>query len=401
VDAARTAKRIITDKGKVAMIYRRTKKEMPVGADEIKALLEEGVELIELTTPVSIRQNNQQQLFLTCIKMNLGEPDQSGRGRPVPIKGTEFELKFDSIITAIGQDIYLDFLPDEKLQVNPNTFETQFENVFAGGDVLRGADSLINAIGDGRKAAKEIINKFKIISVQKTEMGEKISLAEFQKKQAYREFGIKLPETDLSERNSFELVNPVLTNEQAIKEAERCLYCDDICNICVGVCPNFANVAFETERKRIPVYKIFNNVNEQKFEVISHFQIDQTNQILNIADFCNECGNCVTFCPTNGSPFQIKPRFYLTEESFKKEEFGYLISKNQIKYKSKSGVESLSLKDFFLIYENKNIIANFDKDNFELIEFSFRSNIPEEIILEKAAEMYYLFINLNNHSLLN
>jgi putative selenate reductase len=401
VDAARTAKRIITDKGKVAMIYRRTKKEMPVGADEIKALLEEGVELIELTTPVSIRQNNQQQLFLTCIKMNLGEPDQSGRGRPVPIKGTEFELKFDSIITAIGQDIYLDFLPDEKLQVNPNTFETQFENVFAGGDVLRGADSLINAIGDGRKAAKEIINKFKIISVQKTEMGEKISLAEFQKKQAYREFGIKLPETDLSERNSFELVNPVLTNEQAIKEAERCLYCDDICNICVGVCPNFANVAFETERKRIPVYKIFNNVNEQKFEVISHFQIDQTNQILNIADFCNECGNCVTFCPTNGSPFQIKPRFYLTEESFKKEEFGYLISKNQIKYKSKSGVESLSLKDLFLIYENKNIIANFDKDNFELIEFSFRSNIPEEIILEKAAEMYYLFINLNNHSLLN
>jgi len=401
VDAARTAKRIITDKGKVTMIYRRTKKEMPVGTDEIKALLEEGVELTELTAPVSIMKNNQQQLLLTCIKMNLGEPDQSGRKRPVPIKGTEFEMKFDSIITAIGQDIYLDFLPDEKLQVNPNTFETQFEKVFAGGDVLRGADSLINAIGDGRSAAKRIIENSKIISAKKNERERKLSPAEFQKMQAYREYGIKLPEIDLSERKSFELVNPVLTNEKAIKEARRCLYCDDICNICVGVCPNFANIEFKSERKRIPVYKIFNYGNEQKFEVISHFRIEQTNQILNVADFCNECGNCVTFCPTNGSPFQTKPRFYLTEDSFNKEEFGFSISEKQIKYKSKSGVESLSLCDESIVYTNKEVTVDFDKNNFELIKFSFNSNIPEEIILERASEMYYLFTSLDSNSLLN
>jgi putative selenate reductase len=401
VDAARTAKRIITDEGKVTMIYRRTKKEMPVGADEIQALLEEGVELIELTAPLSIMQNNQQQLLITCIKMHLGEPDQSGRRRPVPIKGTEFEMKFDSIITSIGQDIYLDFLPDEELQVNQNTFETQFENVFAGGDVLRGADSLINAIGDGKSAAMKILEKSGMKTNKKAEPEKKFSLAEIQMKQAYREFGIKLPETDLSERNSFKLVNPVLTDEQAIKEAKRCLYCDDICNICVGVCPNFANLAFESERNRIPIYKICENENEKNFEVIDYFNIDQENQILNVADFCNECGNCVTFCPTNGSPFQKKPRFYLTEDSLDKEEFGYLISNNQIKYKSKSGVETLSLKDPYLIYEKKNIIASFDRDNFELIKYSLKSNIHQEITLEKASEMYYLFTNLNNHSLLN
>lgn len=400
VDAARTAKRIITDKGKAIMIYRRTKKEMPVGTDEIKALLEEGVELIELTTPVSIIKNNQQQLLLTCKKMNLGEPDQSGRRRPVPIEGTEFKMKFDSIITAIGQDIYMDFLPDDKLKVNPNTFETQFEKVFAGGDVLRGADSLINAIGDGKSAAKRIIEKSKIISAKKNKMEGKLSLAEFQRKQAYREFGIKLPETDLVERNSFELVNPVLTNEQAIKEAERCLYCHEICNICVGVCPNFANVAFKSEKKNIPVYKIFNNGNEQKFEVINNFCIEQTNQILNVADFCNECGNCVTFCPTNGSPFQTKPRFYLTEDSFNKEEFGYLISVNQIKYKSKSGVEYLSLKDDLIIYESDNVVVNYDKNNFDIIDLKFKTNTFDEMVLQQAAEMYYLFINLNSHSLL-
>ncbi len=193
------------------MIYRRTKKEMPVGSDEIKALLDEGVKLIELTSPVSITKNSDNVLALECIKMELGEEDESGRRRPVPVKESEFEMKFDSIITAIGQDIVLDFLPGGKLQVNTNTYETQFENVFAGGDVLRGADSLINAIGDGRNAAKRIIEKSKNISHKKIEVTNKLSLAEFQKKQANREFGIKLPEIDLSERNSFELVNPVLT----------------------------------------------------------------------------------------------------------------------------------------------------------------------------------------------
>ena len=159
VDAARTAKRTIPDNGHVTMIYRRTKNEMPVGDDEIEALLEEGVKLIELTAPVSIIKNSNNDLVLNCIKMELGQEDESGRRRPVPVKGSEYELKFNSIITAIGQDIVLDFLPGENLKVNTGTYETQFENVFAGGDVLRGADSLINAIGDGRTAAKRIIDK--------------------------------------------------------------------------------------------------------------------------------------------------------------------------------------------------------------------------------------------------
>ena len=98
--------------------------------------------------------------------MELGQEDESGRRKPVPIKGSEFELRFNSIITAIGQDVVLDFLPGNKLQVNAKTYETQFGNVFAGGDVLRGADSLINAIGDGRTAAKRIIEKSKMNFIQ-------------------------------------------------------------------------------------------------------------------------------------------------------------------------------------------------------------------------------------------
>jgi putative selenate reductase len=209
-----------------------------------------------------------------------------------------------------------------------------------------------------------------------------------------------LPETELDERKGFELVNPLLTDEQAIKEAERCLYCDDICNICVGVCPNFAIVSFESAKMNIPVYKVYNASSSAKFEVYDYFEIKQDHQIFNIADFCNECGNCVTFCPTNGSPFQTKPRFYLTDESFNNEEYGYFISKNQIKYKSKLGIESLSLKNEFMIYENDNIVVNFNKKNFDLMDIKFKNNKMEELILGRASEMYYLLNNLNNHSLL-
>ncbi len=400
VDAARTAKRIIQANGLVTMIYRRTKKEMPVGDDEIEALLNEGVKLIQLTSPVSITKNSNNDLILECIKMELGQEDESGRRRPIPVIGSEFKLKFNSIITAIGQDIVIDFIKGENLKVNPNTYETQFDNVFAGGDVLRGANSLINAIGDGRTAAKRIIEKSKSKSHNKIEVTKKLSLAEFQKKQSHREFGIKLPETDLNERRSFDLVNPVLTLEQAINEAERCLYCDDICNICVGVCPNFANVAFESNKMRIPVYTVYKNNEHTKFEVTNYFEIKQNNQILNVADFCNKCGNCVTFCPTSGSPFQTKPRFHLTKDSFNKEEYGYYISEKQIKYKNKSGIEYLSLKDDLMIYESDNVIINFNKNNFDLIDLKFKTNAFNEIVLKQAAEMYYLFINLNNHTLL-
>ena len=400
VDAARTAKRIIPSDGNVTMIYRRTKNEMPVGDDEIEALLDEGVKLIELTSPVSIAKDDKNDLVLECNKMELGQEDESGRRRPVPVKGSEYKLKFNSIITAIGQDIVLDFLPGNKLLVNAKTYETQFENVFAGGDVLRGADSLINAIGDGRTAAKRIIEKSKIDSHKKIEVTKKLSLAEFQKKQAHREFGIKLPETDLSERKSFELVNPVLNDEQAIKEAERCLYCDDICNICVGVCPNFANVAFESDKMNLPVYCVYKNGSDKIFEVINFFEIKQNNQILNVADFCNECGNCVTFCPTSGSPFQTKPRFYLTEDSFNKEEYGYYIFQNQIKYKNKSGIEYLTFKNNFMTYESDNVIVKFKIDNFDLVEVKFKTDGIDKLNLERVTEMYFLFKNLKNHSLL-
>jgi putative selenate reductase len=399
VDAARTSQRLIDSSGKVTMVYRRTKKEMPVGSDEIKALLDEGVELIELAAPLSITRNSNNELSLECIKMELGQKDESGRRRPVPIDDSEFKMNFDSIITAIGQDIVLDFIPDKKLILDKNTNETQYKNVFAGGDVLRGADSLINAIGDGKKVAETIIERATANQKQDdTASPKKLSLMEFQKKQAYREFGIELPETDLSDRQSFKLVNPTLTDEQARKEAERCMYCNDVCNICVGVCPNFSNLSFTAVPEEIPVYRISKNGNDNSVEVFDYLKIKQDVQIINIADFCNECGNCTTFCPTSGAPYITKPRFYLTEESFSKEEFGFLLQGNSLKYKNGNGIESLQLFDGKLIYESDKVKVEFDPDNFLPLNIKFKFDTVKSITLEKVAEMYFLLLNLRTES---
>ncbi len=398
VDAARTSNRLIPEDGKVTMIYRRTKKEMPVGDDEIIALLEEGIELLELTNPVSICKRNG-TIDLECTKMKLGEKDESDRRRPVPIKGSKYVLSFDTVISAIGQEIVLDFLPENKLIIKEGN-ETQIPNVFAGGDVLRGADSLINAMGDGNRVAQKIIALAKKeLPVHQTEVRQKLNLAEFQKKQAYRIFGPELPEIPLDQRKSFDLVHPVLDKETAMKEAERCLYCEDLCNICIGVCPNFANVSFTAEQVDIPIYKISKNGNGFSSEKVDSFIVKQTNQIFNIGDFCNECGNCNTFCPTSGAPYKTKPIFHLTEESFLAEEKGYYFNNNILKSKNGNGLESVQINDDKIIYESSEVEAVFNLLDFSVTDVIFKNGKTNSVVLNCAAEMYFLLKNLKDFSL--
>jgi len=396
VDAARTANRIKEKDGKVTMIYRRTKNEMPVGDDEIKAVLEEGIDLIELAAPLSISQKDE-KLNIKLIKMKLGDKDESGRRRPIQIENSEFNLNFDSIITAIGQDISYDFIDEKSIKINHKTFETQIPNVFAGGDVLRGADSLINAMGDGKKAAEEIINRSnKILKTETAEQKKKLSFDEFQKIQAHRKFGDDLPEISLEERTGFKMVHPVLDEETAKQEAERCLFCEDVCNICVGVCPNFSNVSFEVEKTELPVWQIIKKGNDFSFNQVDSFVVKQENQILNIGDFCNECGNCDTFCPTSGAPYKTKPHFYLTEGSFNSEKLGYFITNNSIKFKNNGNLESLSLSNDFLFYESNDVIVKFNKNDFSIMEINFKTD-AKELNLKHAAEMFFLLKSLKNN----
>ncbi len=397
IDAARTAKRLVGKYGKVMMLYRRTKKEMPAGLDEISALLDEGVELLELIAPISIKQNKDDSLVLECFKMQLLEKDESGRRKPVPIKGSEFNLNFDNIITAIGQDVELDFVPEKKLIINSKTNETQIQNVFAGGDAIRGADSLINAMGDGKKAAQNIIRKAidrGKITLENSDL--KLSPIEFQRKQAHRKFGVGLPEIELAQRNSFDLVHPVLNEDNAIKEAQRCLYCNDVCNICLGVCPNFANIGFTVNTVDIPIYILSKYDEKITIKTESNFSITQKNQILTIGNFCNECGNCNTFCPTNSAPYKTKPMFYLTEESFNNESVCYYYKDGVLKFKNNGSTESLSVNENYFSYKSDLVEAKFSKDDFSLSDIKFHSDSVQEINLNKAAEMCFLIKNLKD-----
>ena len=159
IDAARTALRLGTEE--VTIVYRRSRDEMPADPEEIEEALEEGVNVVFLAAPKRISSEDG-RLAMECLRMELGEPDASGRRRPEPIEGSEFEMDFDTVIAAIGQmpqipdSMELDVVAGNRLKVNPETLATSVKGVYAGGDVATGPASVIEAIAAGRRAAASI-----------------------------------------------------------------------------------------------------------------------------------------------------------------------------------------------------------------------------------------------------
>jgi len=398
MDAARTAKRIVGKENKITVVYRRTIEQAPADKEEINALLEEGIEFIELASPVKIYDRNGKKV-LVCRKMRLGKPDQSGRRRPEPVENQIFELSFDSIITAIGQDVVLDFFPEPELKVDEVTHETQIENVFAGGDVIRGADTLINAIADGKYTAEEIIKRSgKSFGFETPGFEKGLEKKDYQKLISRKIPGVKMPVISDDRRFTFELVHPALDDESAMEEASRCMLCNDVCNICVSDCPNLANVSYDAEKFEIkyPVIKI----DGSEIEILEKktFRIEQNVQIVNIGDFCNECGNCETFCPTAGAPYKTKPTFYLSKLAYLQEDDCYFIEKNKISYKSGDEV-ILTVKDNLLEFESKDLHLKINPADFSIIEGKSEKEMFFD--LEKISELYYLYENLSRTELFN
>lgn len=169
MDAARTALRMGAEN--VHIVYRRTRAEMPARKEEIEHAEEEGVKFAMLSSPLRFNGDEQMRLkSVTLQKMELGEPDASGRRRPVPIEGEVYDLPTDLAIVALGtrsNPILLEATPDLKLNkwgyidANPDTGETSIPNVFAGGDIVTGAATVILAMGAGRRAGQEIVRRLK------------------------------------------------------------------------------------------------------------------------------------------------------------------------------------------------------------------------------------------------
>ncbi|MFC1618899.1 putative selenate reductase subunit YgfK [Candidatus Neomarinimicrobiota bacterium] len=400
IDTARTALRLVGPDGQVTVVYRRTRKEMPASRDEVDDMLEEGVALEELTAPVAINREDGQVISVVCTRMKLGEPDESGRPRPVPIEHSEFTLPADCIVVAIGQEVILDLLPDGPLQIDPRTQETQYTNIFAGGDAWRGADSLINAMGDGKRVACHMLDRIGSSNTRADDSSRKeLRTIEYQVMQARRVPGLDLPVMPAGERGGFELVQQGFDAAAARQEAARCLYCDDFCNICVTVCPNLAMQGCSTEPRRFDIYRIQAEGSKVRIEKCEEFHLNQRHQIYNIADFCNECGNCTTFCPTSGSPFQDKPRLCLSESSFHEEPFGYFVDGNTMRARINGQEESLTINGDRLHYDTPEVSMDIDSISFMPADVNFKAPHSGWIKLTHAVEMYILLTAVREESL--
>jgi len=239
VDAARVANRIKNCE-KVIMIYRRTKKEMPAFEEEIDALVEEGIEIQFLSNPTKIIAENGKLIGIECIKMQLGQLDKSGRRKPVPIKGSEFVINLDNLIVAIGEETDLCFLGDkpileisetDTIVVSPETLATKIPGVFAGGDVVTGPGTVIEAMSHGKVAAEMIDKYIRGKSLTKEYKPTRPSIyyppVEPMNQKIEEETRPAIPCLSVNNRiKNFNEVNLNITEEAAVKESRRCLRCD-------------------------------------------------------------------------------------------------------------------------------------------------------------------------------
>ena len=251
IDAARTALRLGSED--VSVVYRRSREEMPAYAEEIEDALAEGIKIHYLTAPVSIQGNDGKVAGFECIKTELGKPDASGRRRPMPMEGSEFVIDCDAVIPAIGQRPDLEWAKDETglettrwgtLMVNPHTMQTSIAHVFASGDAVSGPATVIEAVSSAHKAVEAIdlyINGGDLDLFAEELSAQEPPGRDWQEipKGIVRETRGQASHRSAKESgSSFDEVNLGFSEEEAQREAWRCLNCGGCseCMECMKVC---------------------------------------------------------------------------------------------------------------------------------------------------------------------
>ncbi len=325
MDCARSARRLGAET--VSLIYRRTVDQMPADPEELHDAVEEGVRLVELASPAGLHVEGGRLAGLVCTRTEYrGERDASGRKVPFDVPGSDFEIGLDTLIVAISQHSMLDFFGDRLpeltrasfIAVDSVTLETSIPGVYAGGDVAaHGPSSIVEAAADGKRVAAAIAAAHGLTRPVAATAADPIDVHGLVVRRARREYRVPIRVSSLEERNGFAETMLGYTRDEAMAEAARCLDCHKICSLCVGVCPNLALMTYESE----PVAADLPGLVVRDGAIVAsgtrhRFTADQRLQIAVLTDFCNECGNCVTACPTSGAPYRDKPRLYLDRADF-------------------------------------------------------------------------------------
>ncbi len=408
VDAARTAKRL-TD-GRVTIVYRRTEEEMPADEEELTATFAEGIELRELTSPTRILLDEGRVVSLECVRNELGELGSDGRRQPARVEGSEFEIgRGDAralhVIVAIGQRPDIAFLDGSSVSVKdgwvvdpaPETGGAADEElIYAGGDAVRGPATIVQACADGQRAAQAICQQLEIpfrrpsVDLPTLSPDDIVAVKRARARKNSQHVPPMLP---TEERRGFDLVEQTLAEIEARAEAERCLQCSQLCDKCVEVCPNRANYAYLAGPLRVQVPALACVEGDLRIVGGERFEVGQTRQILHVDDFCNECGNCTTFCVHQGRPFADKPRLFLSESDFEREEnLAFHIERAEgewvIRRRQGGDESSLTLRpaDDGMIFEDRRLRLEVGPE-LSVRSMALKESFAGVFSLEHAAEM--------------
>ncbi len=326
-DAARSAKRLNPEK--VTIYYRRSEEEAPFDPQEKEHAEQEGVEFKFLANPVRFIGDDKHFVkAMECVKMELGEPDASGRRSPKPIRGSESIEEVDTVILAVGQTADLSFINEEDgiemarpgiLKVNLDNYTTNVPGIFATGDVAYGTKLLITAVAAGQKAAISIDEYLKGVCIKIKKRGIMHPAGGPKEYDMYRDYDLigrkEPPAIDAKERkHDSSLVEIGYGEDEAKAQARRCLKCNintifdgDLCILCGGcvdVCPTYC-------LKMVPITEIDGNEDLRKV-VEARYKISWENlmrgdkalvaemgtAMLKDEDRCIRCGHCAKRCPT-------------------------------------------------------------------------------------------------------
>ena len=396
----------------VTLIYRRTIDQMPADREEIRGAIEEGIEIVELAKPHALHIEDGKLAGLVCTRMEFrGDRDKSGRKIPHEVPDSEYEIPLDTLILAISQHSILDFFGEEVpeltdrgyIRVDPVTFESSLPGVYAGGDVAAdGPSSIVKAAADGKRVADAILGRAApAAAAAGTHELEPEELHQLLQRRAHRDWRVPPAHTPLDQRMNFNETILTYTPEEAMAEAGRCLDCHKICSLCVGVCPNMALMTYGTEpfTASLPALSVTDG------EVVAgepaEFRADQRYQIAVLTDFCNECGNCTTFCPTAGEPYRDKPRLYLDREEFEAQtENAFMLTRDGDSevIEARWGGETHRLElNGDLRYSSPAFSARLGAADFSLLEATpgEAAGDGQELSLEACASMYVVLRGLS------